>query len=247
MVARIWRTAHAARQALLDLLFPPRCVVCRGVDAAWFCPACRAQVEKILPPLCDRCGRPLHRPECPYCRKLPLTIDGIRAIAFFEGNLRRAVHAFKYEQRPELAGVLGQMLSDYLAAHSLPVDVITAVPLHAERERARGFNQAVLLARALGVRQNLPVWDGALARDALASRTRRGGAARERAGRVRRRDARRRDARAVDRRCVHDRGNNGCLYRRAQTARRKIGVGACPRTREVIQSFCRDSQSLRQT
>ena len=164
MVARIWRTAHAARQALLDLLFPPRCVVCRGVDAAWFCPACRAQVEKILPPLCDRCGRPLHRPECPYCRKLPLTIDGIRAIAFFEGNLRRAIHAFKYEQRPELAGVLGQMLSDYLAAHSLPVDVVTAVPLHAERERARGFNQALLLARALGARQNLPVWDRALTR-----------------------------------------------------------------------------------
>ncbi len=164
MVARIWRTAHAARQALLDLLFPPRCIVCRSADPAWFCPACRAQVEKILPPLCDRCGRHLHRQECPYCRKLPLTIYGIRAIAFFEGNLRRAIHTFKYEPRPELAGVLGQMLSDYLAAHSLPVDVVTAVPLHAERERARGFNQALLLARALGARQNLPVWDSALAR-----------------------------------------------------------------------------------
>ncbi len=41
--------------ALLDLLFPPRCVAC-GRAAAWLCPACLAQVEWLIPPLCPHCG-----------------------------------------------------------------------------------------------------------------------------------------------------------------------------------------------
>jgi ComF family protein len=164
MRARITRDIPRLHRVLLDLLFPPRCVVCRRVDAEWFCAACRSQIDCILPPLCHRCGRPLRRAECPYCQKLPLLIDGIRAMAFFEGNMRKTIHAFKYEHHPELARVLGIMLSDYLTTHPLPADAVTAVPLHAERERERGYNQALLLARVLGAQKNLPVWEDALAR-----------------------------------------------------------------------------------
>jgi ComF family protein len=85
-------------------------------------------------------------------------------MAFFEGNLRKAIHAFKYEHRPELAAVLASLLSGYLSAHPLPVDVLAAVPLHSTRERMRGYNQALLLARALGAQTHLPVWEGALTR-----------------------------------------------------------------------------------
>jgi ComF family protein len=164
MIARIRRTADTVRQTLLDLLFPPRCVTCRRVDEEWFCPACRSQVERISPPFCKRCGNALNSSQCPTCRALPLTIDGIRAAAFFEGKLRQAIHAFKYERRPELARVLGEMLSDYLGAHPLPADALTPVPLHPDRERERGYNQARLLAHALGDRHHLPVWDDALTR-----------------------------------------------------------------------------------
>ena len=113
MVERLRQSAQIVRQRLLDLLFPPRCVICRRADTDWFCPTCRAKIDEILPPLCNRCGRPLRAKECPYCSKLPLQIDGIRAMAFFEGNLRQAIHAFKYDHRPELARVLGGLLSGY--------------------------------------------------------------------------------------------------------------------------------------
>ncbi len=85
-------------------------------------------------------------------------------MAFFEGNLRKAIHAFKYEHRPELARVLGGLLSGYLCANPLPADAVTAVPLHSTRERARGYNQALLLARALGAQSHLPVWEDTLTR-----------------------------------------------------------------------------------
>lgn len=163
MSAWFARSASALRQALLDLLFPPRCVVCRRVGE-WFCSACRQAIEKILPPICNRCGRPLRHPECPYCQKLPLQIDGTRATAFFEGSLRTAIHAFKYSHRIELANPLGEMLSDYVALHPFPVDALIPVPLHAERERARGYNQSKLLAQVLGQQRQLPVWDDVLTR-----------------------------------------------------------------------------------
>jgi ComF family protein len=38
------------------------------------------------------------------------------------------------------------------------------VPLHTDRERARGYNQALLIAHALGIRRNWPVWEDALVR-----------------------------------------------------------------------------------
>lgn len=164
MAARIWRTAQAARQSLLDLLFPPRCVICRRADADWFCAACRSKIDKIPPPLCDRCGRPLNTRVCPHCQKFPLQIDGMRAMAFFEGNLRQAIHAFKYNHRPELARVLGSMLSDHLSTCPLPVDAIAPVPLHKSRQDARGYNQSLLLASALSAQHHLPCWDDAIAR-----------------------------------------------------------------------------------
>ena len=164
MIERFWRSAHSVRQTLLDLLFPPRCVVCRSADVDWFCSACRSKIDRISPPLCVHCGRPLDRQECPYCQTTPLQIDGIRAIAFFEGNLRKAIHAFKYNHRPELARVLGSLASEYISAHPLPADVITAVPLHTIREHSRGYNQSLLLARVLGAKTNLPVWENVLTR-----------------------------------------------------------------------------------
>lgn len=160
----ITRAARRAQRALLDLLFPPRCVACRRVGE-WFCASCCASIEKIQPPLCERCGRPLLHPPCSYCQKHPLQIDGIRAVAFFEGNLREAIHAFKYDARTELAPIFGNLLSDYLAAQRLPVDAVVAVPLHPTRERARGYNQSLLLARALAAQQYLPVWEDALTRE----------------------------------------------------------------------------------
>jgi ComF family protein len=163
MLARLARNGAALRNALLDFLFPPRCVVCRRCGG-WLCAACAAQFEKIAPPVCHRCGRPLASPHCPYCVKLPIGIDGTRAVAFFEGALREAIHAFKYLHRIELAEHFGAMLHTYLLTFPLPVDTIVPVPLHTAREQTRGYNQSALLADALSARQHLPVWHAVLTR-----------------------------------------------------------------------------------
>jgi ComF family protein len=169
MVAQLTDSIATLRNALLDLVFPPHCVACHSAGE-WFCSACRASIEKVMPPLCDRCGRSLvvrpslFQSECPHCNKHPLQIDGTRAVAIFEGNLRAAIHAFKYQHRTELAELLGELIGEYLAEQPLPGDAIIPVPLHHIREQERGFNQALLLAEAIGAHRRVPVWKGVLRR-----------------------------------------------------------------------------------
>lgn len=152
------------RDSVLDLLFPPHCAGCEQ-RGRWLCNDCLAAIERIRPPLCPHCGRPQPRERlCHLCRVEPLTIDGIRSVAYFEGSLRRAIHRFKYEGVQALAGPLAELLAEYQAGNLWPVDIIVPVPLHPERQAERGYNQATLLARALAAWLELPTAETALAR-----------------------------------------------------------------------------------
>ena len=86
---------------------------------------------------------------CARCRTSPLQIERIRAVAYFEGTLREALHQLKYRGRTALAEPLGGLMVVYWAQHALPANVVVPVPLHAARLRERGYNQAALLARVM--------------------------------------------------------------------------------------------------
>jgi ComF family protein len=90
------------------------------------------------------------------CRSFPLRIKRIRSAAFFEGALRKAIHAYKYKSAGSLTKVLVDLLVECLTWDPLDFDEIVPVPLHKARERERGYNQAELLARALAARTGKP-------------------------------------------------------------------------------------------
>ena len=123
----------------LDLLFPPRCAGCRGYGVAW-CTACGRSVEPIA----------------------PATLDTIRLIAGgrFDGALQRAVHTFKYGGRPGLARELSPVLIAAIEAAEIGFQAVAYVPLHPERRKARGFNQAERLAAQVARRTGRPLLDG---------------------------------------------------------------------------------------
>lgn len=152
------------KRSLLDLLFPPRCVTCRE-RGSLLCAKCRAEFELIEPPLCPHCGRP--RPDsrlCPICQRDPLQIDGVRSVAYFDGTLREVIHHFKYYNVQDLAIPLGRLMGQYWEKNPLPAEIIVPVPLHKDRLRERGYNQAALLARELGKSIGLPVSENGLER-----------------------------------------------------------------------------------
>lgn len=154
----------------LDLFFPPHCAVCESFGA-WLCADCIAKIEPIEPPVCQLCGLPWiggnHAAICSRCQSSPPQLDGLRAYAMHDGRLRKAIHQFKYQDLRELAGPLGRLMAEgwkRLAPHGLELDAIVPVPLHRNRQRQRGYNQAALLAGELGACLGLPVLEDSVIR-----------------------------------------------------------------------------------
>ncbi|WP_337286554.1 ComF family protein [Candidatus Methylomirabilis sp.] len=84
-----------------------------------------------------------------------------RAAALYEadGTMRQAILLFKYGGRRTLARHLGRLMAEGAGRLFDPrrFDLLIPVPLHPQRERARGFNQATLLAKEFGAGCGLPV------------------------------------------------------------------------------------------
>jgi ComF family protein len=89
------------------------------------------------------------------------------AAAFVHGGaIARAIHRFKYEDQPELASPLAELLSQRCATYLLEAPaLVCAVPLHVSRLRSRRYDQAELIARALARRTKRTFLAGALHRE----------------------------------------------------------------------------------
>lgn len=155
---------HSLWTVALDVLFPRRCAGCRKLGTAW-CAACQASLVWLHSSFCSTCGRPQSQAgACPLCRRARPGAIGVRSAVLFEGPVRQAIHAFKYEGQMALAPCLGRVLEACWASDPLPADVLVPVPLHPARLRERGYNQAALLARHLSAAVSIPVVEDCLVR-----------------------------------------------------------------------------------
>jgi len=71
--------------------------------------------------------------------------------------VREVIHQFKYANRHSLTVILARLMAECWHSNPMPSDLLVPVPLHPARQRERGYNQADLLARALGDMISLPV------------------------------------------------------------------------------------------
>jgi ComF family protein len=94
--------------------------------------------------------------ECYACSQLPPRFDQALSVGYFEGSLREAIHQFKYRPCRALGKPLGSWMSANLRVLTA-IDIIMPVPLHGSRLRARGFNQALLLAAPLSKTEKIPL------------------------------------------------------------------------------------------
>jgi ComF family protein len=143
--------------AILNLLFPQSCVLCgTGIfQRRWAtaCPACWSKLEPVPRPFCPQCGMPAPVIEglCGACRRGDHAFDFARSLFLFTDPMRGILHHLKYSGRVSLAVPLGRQLREHIVDEEFRARVVLPVPLHRSRERERGFNQAELLARHLGL------------------------------------------------------------------------------------------------
>jgi ComF family protein len=118
------------------------------------CAACRTPLpEPSRGALCQFCwdAIALHRPDISDLPPRPSLLSSSGAIGAYEGRLRDAIHALKYDGRRSLARPLGELMRECGGGVLDSADLVVPVPLHFRRHYARGFNQAEDLARALGL------------------------------------------------------------------------------------------------
>jgi len=147
-------------RGLADILFPPACVVCEKILEAdlhfSFCPACFSEIRFISPPLCPRCGLPYFAEAesdhpCGDCLSRKQYFTSVRSLGVYETSLLKAIQRFKYQGNLHAGESLGSLMAAF-SRHAFDVgeyDVLMPVPLHLERLRERGFNQSLVLARAM--------------------------------------------------------------------------------------------------
>jgi ComF family protein len=173
------RLGGAIATLILDVLVPRRCGLC-GAFGDFLCAACAAVLPRADGPRCRTCAAPLGPGTvCRACAALPeQPLTTLTAACRFAGDARRLVHRLKYESLSALAEPMGALMAACPLPRPAP-DVIVPVPLHRARVRQRGFNQAELLARAVGRAHGIAVAPRALVRvRATPSQVRQAGAAR---------------------------------------------------------------------
>ncbi len=161
MVRFIGRTA-------VSFLYPHRCLGCEAMidDGRFFCPTCSGAVEPIAAPFCQRCGLPFAAGSLPVCgrcfRRQPVFRQA-RAWAYYDSPgkslqpLSAAIQRCKYRRRLDNGAALAELAAEHCRLAAGGYDWILPVPLHIDRLRWRGFNQSLLLARAIGARHTIRV------------------------------------------------------------------------------------------
>ena len=124
-------------RGLLQLLFPPKCVLCGKLlekEQADLCPACRVD-----------------GPECPQSKvKLPF-LDSWTVLWHYEGSARKSIHRYKFRGRRAYAKSYGRLLAmKLLQQHPEGFDLLTWVPTGTLRKLRRGYDQVELLAHWVG-------------------------------------------------------------------------------------------------
>ncbi len=157
-----------ALEVFSGLLYPPGCVNCPApLDAGqYLCATCEALAPRIEAPYCAVCSEPFSGEiegafTCPNCRERKFAFECAVSAYRGRGLVRELVHRYKYQQQYYLRRPLGAWLAAGLDDERIRrrrADAIVPVPLHPQRERERGFNQAAALCPGLSQAAGLPVW-----------------------------------------------------------------------------------------
>ena len=153
---------------LLDLISPRLCVVCGQ----------RLTVSEDI--ICSRCN--FHLPRTgfhlnPYENEMAkmfwhlLPIERATALFYYESHSETAniLYEMKYKGHPEIGEVMGRIIAKELLPSGFfdGIDGIVPVPLAKKRQRQRGYNQSLEIARGISETTSLPIYHKVVKRKAF--------------------------------------------------------------------------------
>ena len=145
-------------QALGDLCFPPHCLCC-ATPLPWgsktnICSTCLPRLSSMTTPHCPVCGRMYANSGgdshvCGVCIEHRYDFDKARSVFRYNEEIGTLIHSLKFVGKKTGLRTMATLADNSSLKGLSEPDVIVPVPLHVEKLRTRGFNQSLLLARAL--------------------------------------------------------------------------------------------------
>jgi ComF family protein len=149
---------------MLDAVLPPRCFSCgeQVLSQGDLCGACWAGLDFFSGVGCACCGFPFEvdigdDALCGPCIKKRPLYARARAVMRYDDNSRPMVLAFKNSDRHEGVDIFGKWMAGVATGQLHNTDIIIPVPLHRKRLFYRRYNQAALMAKAIGKQMNIEV------------------------------------------------------------------------------------------
>lgn len=153
---------------LQQWFFPPICILCRQLSdiSQDMCSACEGDLP-FISRACRQCGQALHKESatadnlCGDCLKNPPIYDRTFALCHYSSPMDHLIAAAKFQNKLTHTRVLGELMAkriknQWYADQPLP-ELIIPVPLHPQRLQARGYNQALEIAKPLAKRLGIPL------------------------------------------------------------------------------------------
>lgn len=148
-------------EGVLGVFFPSVCPVCKKpsdeLATSPICGACWTNMSRLPANVCSVCAKPLEVEgitKCGDCYAEKPFYSTVRAYAQFNGAMKEAVHLFKFSGVRRLARPIAELFKTI----NIPeADLIVPVPLTKKRLTERGFNQSLLLAKALSDFTKIPL------------------------------------------------------------------------------------------
>ena len=127
---------------LMQLLFPPKCVLCRKLlteEETDLCAQCRADTPEIT-------GTK---------RKLPYLAKWT-GLWYYEGSVRASILRYKFRGSRSYSQSYGRLLAMKLLQEDISFDILTWAPISRRRKWRRGYDQVELIAKAVAKELGVP-------------------------------------------------------------------------------------------
>ena len=153
---------------LLDLISPRLCVVCGQ----------RLTISEDV--ICTKCNLHLPRTDFhqdPYENEMAklfwhqIPVERVTALFYYESHAETAniLYELKYKNHPEVGEVMGRLMAKELKPSGFfdGIDGIVPIPLAKKRQRQRGYNQSLEIARGISEITGLPIYNKVVRRKAF--------------------------------------------------------------------------------
>ncbi len=151
-------------ELFLSIVFPPKCLVCGrkhgGKTAVLICENCFKSIGINSSFSCPECGKRIYDYK-KFCAHEPRFLL-LAAVSYKNPAARELIHALKYQRLKTAAGPLAKILkisleeNPWVKTANFNNFLALPIPLHPKKEKARGFNQSLLILKKLSELITLP-------------------------------------------------------------------------------------------